>query len=271
MERLTDDTLLSIGRFARETGLSPKALRLYAELGLLVPSHTDRFTGYRYYSRDQMAAAALIRLMRQMEMPLRDVRRVLAAAPPEAEELIARHERAFAERLKRVRLSGRQLLNTLRQEESTMTLPVEERTLHPQQVVSITTHTLVKDLDDHIRRNLERLNQFVAEEGGRASGLGFGIYHGPINHEDDGPIEVCLPAEGAFRAAGDVVVRELPAGRAAVVVARDEYAMFPKIIEAYDAGCDWVVANGYRPVESPREVWVGSIENGPIEIVWRFE
>lgn len=60
MERLTDDTLLSIGRFARETGLSPKALRLYAELGLLVPSHTDRFTGYRYYSRDQMAAAALI-------------------------------------------------------------------------------------------------------------------------------------------------------------------------------------------------------------------
>ena len=94
--------------------------------------------------------------MRQMEMPLRDVRRVLAAAPPEAEELIARHERAFTERLKQVRLSGRQLLNTIRQEESTMTLPVEERTLHPQQVVSITTHTLVRDLDDHIRRNLER-------------------------------------------------------------------------------------------------------------------
>ena len=270
MERLLDDDLLSIGRFARESGLSPKALRLYAELGLLVPAHTDRFTGYRYYGREQLRAAALIRLMRRMEMPLRDIRRVLAAAPPEAEQLIARYARDFAERLEQVRLTGRHLVHTIRQEENTMTLPVEERTLARQQIVSTTAHTLVKDLDHHIRRELERLKQFVAEQGGRISGPGLGIYHGPINNEDDGPIEVCLPAEGAFRAAGDVVVRELPGGRAAVVVARDAYTTFPKIIEAYDAGYDWVVANGHQPVESPREIWVGPIESGPIEIVWRF-
>ena len=102
MERPTDDNLLSIGRFARETGLSPEALRLYAELGLLAPAHTDRFTGYRYYGREQLRAAALIRLMRRMEMPLRDIRQVLAAAPSEAERLIARHERAFADRLEQV-------------------------------------------------------------------------------------------------------------------------------------------------------------------------
>lgn len=271
MERSPDDDLLSIGRFARETGLSPKALRLYAELGLLVPAHTDRFTGYRYYRREQMRAATLIRLMRRMEMPLRDIRQALAVAPTEAEQLITRHERAFAERLEQVRSIGRYLVDTIRQEENTMTLPVEERSLARQQVVSITAHTLVKELDNHIRRELERLKQFVAEQGGRISGPGLGIYHGPINHEDDGPIEVCLPAEGAFRAAGDVIVRELPGGRAAVVIARDEYAIFPKIIEAYDAGYDWVVGNGHQPVESPREIWVGSIESGPVEIVWRFE
>ena len=152
-----------------------------------------------------------------------------------------------------------------------MTLQVEERSLTRQQVVSTTAHTLVKDLDNHIHRELERLQQFVAEQGGRVSGPPLGIYHGPINYEDDGPIEVCLPAEGSFQAQGEVQIRELPGGRAAVVVSRDEYCSFPKILEAYDAGYDWIVAHGHRHVESPREIWVGSIESGPLEIVWRFE
>lgn len=268
----TQDDLLSIGPFARESGLSRKALRLYAELGLLAPAHVDRFTGYRYYGREQLRPARLIRLMREMEMPLSDIRRVLAAEPEEAERLVAGHERAFAKRLEQVRLAGRRLMQTLRQEEINMTMQFEERQLNPQQVVTITGHVLVKDLDAFIIRGLERLKAFVEAQNGRVTGAPLGIYHGPINHEDDGPIEVCLPAEGAFRAEGDVQIRELPGGRAAVVVVRDDYSSFPKIIEGYDAGYDWIVRNGYRHVEAPREVWIGSPDSaGPFEIVWRFE
>jgi DNA-binding transcriptional MerR regulator len=272
MERPQDGELLSIGRFARESGLSHKALRLYAELGLLVPAHTDRFTGYRYYGREQLRLAVLIRLMREMEMALRDIRLVLVASPPEAERLIAEHQRAFAGRLEQARKAGRQLISTMRQEEITMTMQVEERSLAPQQVVSVTGHTQVSGLDEFIRRSLERLAAFVAEQGGRVDGPPLGIFHGQINHEDDGPIEVCLPAEGAFQARGDVSIRELPGGPAAVVTVRDEYTDFPKIIEGYDAGYDWIVSHGHRHVESPREVWVGSVASGgPFEIVWRFE
>jgi MerR family regulatory protein len=39
--------LVSIGEFSRLSRLSPKALRLYDELGLLVPDHVDAATGYR--------------------------------------------------------------------------------------------------------------------------------------------------------------------------------------------------------------------------------
>lgn len=38
---------LSIGAFAQESGLSPKALRLYDDLGLLAPADVDPRTGYR--------------------------------------------------------------------------------------------------------------------------------------------------------------------------------------------------------------------------------
>jgi PPM family protein phosphatase len=38
--------LLTIGAFAKASRLSPKALRLYDELGLLVPALTDPLSGY---------------------------------------------------------------------------------------------------------------------------------------------------------------------------------------------------------------------------------
>jgi DNA-binding transcriptional MerR regulator len=43
------ETLLSIGRFAFASGLTVKALRHYAEIGLLRPAHVAGSSGYRYY------------------------------------------------------------------------------------------------------------------------------------------------------------------------------------------------------------------------------
>jgi DNA-binding transcriptional MerR regulator len=45
--KVETERMLSIGRFARLTGLTVKALRHYDELGLLRPAHVDGWTGYR--------------------------------------------------------------------------------------------------------------------------------------------------------------------------------------------------------------------------------
>ncbi|MDN6330121.1 MAG: MerR family transcriptional regulator [Brachybacterium sp.] len=65
-----DETLLSIGELAAASGLSPKALRLYADSGLLVPRRVDPFTGYRSYGRDQVERARLIAALRGLGMGL---------------------------------------------------------------------------------------------------------------------------------------------------------------------------------------------------------
>jgi DNA-binding transcriptional MerR regulator len=44
---VNDAELMLPGEFGAATRLSPKALRLYAELGLLVPAGTDPGTGDR--------------------------------------------------------------------------------------------------------------------------------------------------------------------------------------------------------------------------------
>jgi DNA-binding transcriptional MerR regulator len=49
-----DDRLMTIGAFARSTGLSAKALRSYDELGLLRPARVDPDIGYRSYSPEQL-------------------------------------------------------------------------------------------------------------------------------------------------------------------------------------------------------------------------
>jgi PPM family protein phosphatase len=69
--------LLTIGAFARAVRLSPKALRLYDELGLLPPAAVDSDTGYRFYDPDQLERARLIAWLRRLGMPLARIRAVL--------------------------------------------------------------------------------------------------------------------------------------------------------------------------------------------------
>jgi DNA-binding transcriptional MerR regulator len=69
--------LLSIGRFARLTGLSIGALRHYDEIDLLRPAHVDAETGYRSYGPDQLPHARAIQRLRALDLSLEDIRDVL--------------------------------------------------------------------------------------------------------------------------------------------------------------------------------------------------
>lgn len=77
------DGLLSIGDFSRMTFLTVKALRHYHDVGLLEPARTDPSSGYRYYRPEQVPQARLIRRLRDLDLPVDDVRTVLTA-PDEA-------------------------------------------------------------------------------------------------------------------------------------------------------------------------------------------
>ena len=71
---------MPIGIFSRMTGLSHRALRLYADRGLLPPAHVDETTGYRYYDVHSIRAAEMIRLLRRLGVPLGEMRLYIDAA-----------------------------------------------------------------------------------------------------------------------------------------------------------------------------------------------
>jgi DNA-binding transcriptional MerR regulator len=84
---------ISIGEFARRSRLSLRALRLYDERGVLVPSRIDQASGYRYYDTAQLHDARLVVMMRQLQLPLAAVKELLACDPADAAARIAEHWR----------------------------------------------------------------------------------------------------------------------------------------------------------------------------------
>jgi bifunctional DNase/RNase len=95
--------LESIGRFSRRAGISVSHLRHYHEMGLLEPAFVDPESGYRYYAIAQREAAEVIAILRSIDMPVRDIQRVLAD-PSEATvgEVLAAHRTRLEERLSQV-------------------------------------------------------------------------------------------------------------------------------------------------------------------------
>jgi DNA-binding transcriptional MerR regulator len=110
---------MQIGRFARLTGLTVKALRHYDELGLLRPAGVDPESGYRSYEPEQAERAVTIRMLRQLEVPLDDIARVLDSDDPALQKrLLVDRQRRTAER--QVQLTWiRQRLQSLIDEKET--------------------------------------------------------------------------------------------------------------------------------------------------------
>ena len=103
---------MPIGIFSRMTGLSHRALRLYADRGLLPPARVDETTGYRYYDVHSIRAAEMIRLLRRLGVPLGEMGLYIdAAATDRLEETLTQQKQRLEQEQARLdaalRLLGR--------------------------------------------------------------------------------------------------------------------------------------------------------------------
>lgn len=128
---------LTIGEFATVTHLSVRTLRRYHEAKLLEPAFVDPYTGYRFYSAEQIPTAQVIHRLRQLDVPLAEVRAILDTEDPQRRaEVIAGHVRRLEAELDRTRaavVSLRRLLNP-----EPADLEVELRSLPARRVAAIT-------------------------------------------------------------------------------------------------------------------------------------
>lgn len=264
--------ILSLGRFAQAAGLTRKALRLYESQGILVPAQVDPGSGYRYYHPAQLERAYLIRLLREMEMPLADIARVLeAGSAAEAANLVKESQREFDSRAQLVLLAANKVLAFLGKENLPMSVDVTVQSFPAFQAVSIKKRLRVGPFQEFIPRALDRLSSLVEHQGGEISGEPICLYYGPVNQQDDGPVEICYPFTGQVQPEGEVRIRTIPAHQGAIAKAGPGQNRFPAILQVWDDVLYWVSRNqlAFSDQTVPcYEIWHG---DDSISIVQPFE
>ena len=94
---------LSAGRFAALVGTTKETLFHYDEIGLFVPKTRGK-NGYRYYAMDQIETFDVIGMLRELGMPLSEIRRYLEQRSPEKfGVLLDQEEKVVREKIQRLR------------------------------------------------------------------------------------------------------------------------------------------------------------------------
>ncbi|MFD6391718.1 MerR family transcriptional regulator [Nocardia sp. NPDC060259] len=140
---MDDDTLFTIGEIAERTGLTVKAIRFYADRGIVAPT-TLNPAGHRRYDTAALARLELVRTLRTLGIDLATVRRVLAREASMT-EVAATHADALDVEIRTLRVR-RAVLRAVAAREPT---PPEMDLMHRLATLSAAErHRLIQDFVD---------------------------------------------------------------------------------------------------------------------------
>jgi DNA-binding transcriptional MerR regulator len=193
---------LSIGDFAAMTHLSVKTLRRYHDIGLLEPAQVDEWSGYRYYEPAQIPAAQMIRRLRDLDMPVREIGDLLTAG----------HLRRLEDRLEQTRDSVAALRRLLNRGPS---LNVERRSVPARTVAAISGSIGLEDLHTWYADAMTELEAATADLA--SSGPPGSFFDNELFTEDAGALTVFIPLD-APPTTGRVRPLTIPAAELAVAV-----------------------------------------------------
>ena len=109
--------------------------------------------------------------------------------------------------------------------------PTVKTTEQPvRQMLSITRHVYIGELHDHLRESYEQLAELIAETGVEKDGKPVAIYHGHLNEEHNGPVEVGIPVKTVPSVSGDIQSGTLDGGAVAYTRLTLRQAHFPEIL-----------------------------------------
>jgi DNA-binding transcriptional MerR regulator len=159
------DDLLAIGQFSRLTGLTIGTLRHYDELGVLVPARVDPATGYRRYRRSQVGDGRTAALLRELELPLDEVREVLALDDGAARRaLLARHRDRVSARVTRLHRVLHQLTHLVDPDADPQETPMTATATSLSELDTVTRRSLASGLFNRVWELLEQPDRTTADD-----------------------------------------------------------------------------------------------------------
>ena len=187
---------ISIGEFARRSRLSLKALRLYDERGVLVPSRVDQASGYRYYDTAQLEEARLVVMLRQLQLPLAAIKELLACDPADAAKRVAEHWREAEAAHDARRGLADHLVSRLRGKRSVM-YEVALREIPDRSLLCLKRNVEEQEMWAFGKEFIAILRERPLPKIEGREGAMLCIWWGLVNDDGNGPIEWCIPVPAA--------------------------------------------------------------------------
>ena len=246
-------TTVSVGRFATITHLSVKTLRHYHQVGLLEPAEVDPHTGYRYYALEQLPTAQLIRRLRDLRMPVADVRAVLVAgSPAERDTLIAAH----IDHLEAELASTQAAVNSLRA--LLECAPGQQHPVHQRAESSFPVLAITEDIrnpeeiESWWRDALHELRAAADDHAMQVTGPAGGLYDECLFQHEPGEATVFIPVTKP-RELGRIKPLIIPAAEVAVTTyhgSHDDidlgYAQLGSYITEHELAVGWQLREYYH-------------------------
>ena len=270
--------MLKIGDFSKLAHVTVKTLRHYARIGLFKPAWTDRFSGYRYYTLQQLPRLNRILALKDLGFSLDQVADLVREDVP-VEQLRGMLRRKQAELEGRLRAEQNRLgmvAARLEQiEQAGQTAPLGGEVLLksvPATPVAV-LHEIVPSVEsvpERIGLLEDELAAWLARKGIQTGGPWLTLYLSAEYRERDVPLEVAVVVPpSAVGHNGDALSRARTRWLAAAEMACLVHAGPAETIgSAYTELYAWMEANHRRPAGAARELLLrDAAEDGHITSV----
>jgi len=257
--------MVRIGVFARLGEVSIKTLRHYDDIGLLTPAYVDDWSGYRYYTLEQLPRLYRILALKDLGFSLDEIAGLLRRNLPPA-EMTRLLRGKQAEMQKRLAEEGARLarvetrLRQLEQEGTMSNFDVRLKKVEPQLVASIReTIPDWEQVSPTFNRLFDEVIGYATQHGGQMAGAPFDRWLDAESMCGGTPptglrVEACVPLRSTIPASNRVQVCEMEGTETMAFTLL--HGPFTLIKEAHQAVIRWAEANGRRICGPSREVYL---------------
>lgn len=250
--------MIKIGDFARLSQVSVVTLRYYDEMDLLKPVKVDAFTGYRFYSADQLPRLNRVLALKDLGFSLEQIRLMLADGLTH-EQLRGMLTMQRTEVEKRLADEGERLVRIearLRQIEMENKMPNYDVLIKTAPAMLVATCRVTIPTNDQVPAYLGpaygKVYDYLRKQGAE-DGLCLALWHSPADVYENEDAEAAVQIDRSLPGTDQVKVYELPPTQVASVVHQGNFEDFT---QGHAALLEWIDANGYRIVGPYREIYL---------------
>jgi DNA-binding transcriptional MerR regulator len=242
----------SIGELSKITSLSIKSLRLYHEKEILVPAEVDQFTSYRYYSENDIEKAKSIKILKEYDFSLSEIKEMLDSCNDESEILDQLQTKlseikSKLERYNQISRSIESIINSERELKMNIEnkFEVEEKEV---ETLLIAGHRM-KGKYNEMGEGFKILGK---EMGRQINGKAMALYFDSEYKESDADFEPCFPVRKG-NSTDKISVRELKGGKCVSIIHKGTYE---SLGNSYKLLFDFVGKKNYKTILPSREVYI---------------